>query len=872
MRSYPPIAFSKFRQLICLLISLVLLSIWAAGTLAHVSAAAAREGEPEVIAFEQLDLDGDATPDKAIITASYFDQLFRVNIYDQGNDMQPSDDWRTGTDFVNDIWIFHNGVDEATKLIIRFSHDLGGYTAELYDDVNEDGNVSHLIRDRGQVEIRESSFPTVRFEAQQPWTLPGGMPNYLVHITAFRPLHLAAADPAIGYYPPDGRPAYEQETVDLNADGIPDYELLRYFPDVPPEWGLFRASLNVNIGNTPLPGFTGALFWPYLGTIQDFEGRQSDARPKKPGGLNQDKPPLIRVDWGNGKIMAVAGFLPAWGIGDQWKIQSSIPIEKNVLNELDWEGWAYYSFAGTSYPNLVVLKREGFKGESVRIGSELRHPQQVTITWHHNNIGTLKWDYKLGMAGLHEFPTTEVVFEDFSLRELPYEDWARKFTDQDWAYATFVAAEERKTASSEGIVEWGTLHGVIVDVSLPPDDQFLADTHQAQRGYLLGRANVSPAEYYADIRPGFRGEYGDIQGPARLYFSPIDRKLHLLKAQKGVWNLETMGEIRYANLGGDHLNHWNLLEDGKALKNLFFVSGYVIYGGEDKLQITRTETPAAIFTTLPPRDQEEWLKLGRNLEQHKPAFAPDDFAAMIAQFEGPSASTIGGSLRDLRLTEHGFRFVLDLALGFVLNRGDLLAVHDLNPGSYVVSYDGDFRIRPLTPLKLSLSLPSFSAAPEPFTAYVPAQLRYQLTNTGLEDANHVVVTASISADEQDASSTMTQTVRVLAQETTPVYFDWTPTGAGSWSVQLEAVALGVPVDRAVLDHELLVLSAEDPSFWETLSAFGLVPPLAVLLFLFASALFGGALLLVGLRSVSAASSDPQDPASSAYGPSSRNIR
>ena len=113
---------------------------------------------------------------------------------------------------------------------------------------------------------------------------------------------------------------------------------------------------------------------------------------------------------------------------------------------------------------------------------------------------------------------------------------------------------------------------------------------------------------------------------------------------------------------------------------------------------------------------------------------------------------------------------------------------------------------------------------------------------------------------------------MLAPETTPVYFDWTPTAAGNWSVQLEALALGVPLDRVVLDHELLVLPAEDPSFLETLSAFGLVPPLAVLLFLFASAIFGSALLLVGLRSIVAASSDPRNPASSASGPPSRNIR
>jgi len=274
------------------------------------------KAEPTIVSFEQRDLDRDGRPDQAVIMADYTGGRYRVVVYDQGMDMQWSDDWRTGTDFVNDVWLFQTEAGEQTKLIIRFSHGAAGYTAELFDDVNGDGTVSYRMRDTRQIDITESSFPTVRMVAEQPWTLPDGGTNYLVHVTTYRPLFsppiLWGALSHIDYLPRDGRPAIEQEIIDSDADGIPDYELIRVFPDAPSNRMVFRTSLNINIGRKPLPGFRDSFFWPYLRYMGPGQWT-----PSYPVRRPDDFSPPIQLDWQEARIKAIANFLPSWGLGDK---------------------------------------------------------------------------------------------------------------------------------------------------------------------------------------------------------------------------------------------------------------------------------------------------------------------------------------------------------------------------------------------------------------------------------------------------------------------------------------------------------------------------------------------------------------------------
>ena len=206
----------------------------------------------------------------AVISANYMGDYFQVVVHDQGSDMQRSSEWQTGTDFVNDLWLFQTEAGDQTKLIIRFSHGSTGYTADLFDDVNDDGTVSYELHAGNQVAITESPFPTVQFIAQQPWILSSGNVNYLVHIQGYRPLYdpitASYGEESLDFIPHDGSLAMEDEIVD-SADGIPDYELIEAYPDVPlldPISSRALMSVSEKINNQPLQIHFSGLTWDLL--------------------------------------------------------------------------------------------------------------------------------------------------------------------------------------------------------------------------------------------------------------------------------------------------------------------------------------------------------------------------------------------------------------------------------------------------------------------------------------------------------------------------------------------------------------------------------------------------------------------------------
>ena len=125
--------------------------------------------------------------------------------------------------------------------------------------------------------------------------------------------------------------------------------------------------------------------------------------------------------------------------------------------------------------------------------------------------------FQTGLGGIQEQPSTTVVFKDFTLREVPFKDLPGYFLSQKWAYASFVAAEATPAGGHEGIWVWDTLQ------------------YGNEWDYLLGKTNAFPFQDYIDYTIGYRAEVGELDGPAQLYFSPVDRKLHLLKAQAGIF-------------------------------------------------------------------------------------------------------------------------------------------------------------------------------------------------------------------------------------------------------------------------------------------------------------------------------------------------
>lgn len=715
------------------------------------------EEDPIIVSFEQYDLNADTRPDQAILLVDHMGARRRVVVYDQGQDMAWNDDWRQGTDFSNDVWLFQNEAGDQTKLIIRFSHDPTGYTAELFDDESGDGMVSYTVDASNQVQITESKLPIARFTAEQPWILADGTVNYMVRITAYGRLHnmISGIGWDVNMLPNDGRLAWSQEVVDLDSDFIPDYELIQVFPDIPDDWKVYRTYLKLNVGKEPPLGFSNSMLWPYLGNA-DVEGWKPGYLERKPD--NHLYTPPVQFDWESGRILGVGNFLPGYGRGNRYGFLSMTPLRKGEVNVLDFDRAVHYNFSDSSTPDMFFRLIRNGPEDSVQVGPTTLYAEQAGFSWHHRRLGTLQWDYKLELAGLYETPPTLMQFKDFSLRDVPFEDLLSWFTERNSAYATFVAAEENSYASNEGIWEWMTLAGVVEDVSNGLTT--IPGTSDAQRGYILGKSDISPEQYYTDIREGFRGEYGEINGLAQLYLSPVDHKLHLLKTKTGVWNLGNTREIRYKNLGGDYISQWTLVDAGYSSKELYVTPEFVLlWDAKNGMRLVRSPIQPAIFNTVPPRDREEWLLLGDALNQYAPTFEPDDFGAMFDQFAGPKLSVTQSSLRDFRLTKSGFRFVLALEPGFQVIGPDLLELTGLSAGEYLVeNRDEVFLVSQLEPPRLSLAL----SPPQIADAVSPVLIAVQ--NTGLADALDLTLVAEAEVSDGSIVELAHDSVNALAGE------------------------------------------------------------------------------------------------------------
>lgn len=767
----------------------------------------AQEAEEPGLArsFAQVDLDGDGQPDYAEIQAHYLSDADRMLVYDTAGDMTWSEDWRAGTDFANDIWIFHTGGSRFPQLIIRFETAEDQYIANLYDDINGDGRVAYRVQGR-RVEITESQQPTVRMMAAGPWLRADGSINNLLHVQTFR-AH-AQARRVDAPFREDGSPIFERLMIDDDGDGVVDHEVTQFYPAIPAEWLFERTTIQSFIDPPAALRFEDYFFWPYLGRVLVYPWEFGQVL-RAPGDLF---PPVI-VDWDAAQIRAVASLLPEWG-GNRLKYNSHTPLSWQGDNVLAFERFAHYRFTPSDLPNMLVrasFAQEGLGGYVVRDGHRL-YTQQVEINWQNpNHVGTLIMDYKLELAGLHPMPDTANTFGDFRVYDIPYADWLSYYISYPWAYATFVAAEGRGYQTNETIYEWNTIEGVVIDIAA---NEHVENANQEQHAYLFGTNTTTPAGQYNRIREGFRGEYADLlDQPAELYLSAVDHKLHLAGASHGVWNLGGGREVRYANLDGDaYLDHWQALDGARVEQELFSAGDFLIYAGAGRVEIRAFEGAPAAFHTLPPRSAAEWEALyARMAAQGTEEGAPPDFAELISAHEDVYHIS-GAALRSPRFTPRGFRFVIEAGEGFQANLPGLEG-----PGAYLAESDGgQWSARHLTPPQIAVP-GGITFDTQTYTELQPLRASATLYNSGLDDARGLTV-RWLAQHEQDSALIQTTVVDVPGEGETRLDVIWSPPQPGEWTLRLEygdegagaAYNLSVDAYAANIPGQYLSLNGEQP--------------------------------------------------------------
>jgi len=733
----------------------VLLLFGLVGQLYQTAPAAAQESNGASV--RQQDLDGDGQPDLTIITTSFASSGDEIRVYDGGRNMRWGEAWQAVTDFEDDTWVFDVGGDGSAQLVICFSRTEDLAVAALYSDQDDNGVVSLDVEGK-KVHVTESPYPPLRVLAQGGWLLPDGQLNWNVRFQTDGPSveHLRAFPvnmPWSQFMQLDGELDAELEFSDGDRDGVPEYGVWRLLANTPSSWGAVRTFLWANMGqHRPLP-VKEYLFWPYLGT--PIAARNYF-----------DAPPAIVIDWATARIPEIS--FTGYPIEHGFHVHTLQYFEAGAVNYASFENaQAYYDLANDrdGYPELHIRHRYHAAGDPHN--GNLRAPvNEIRWSWNQSSNADLTWDYKLGLAGRHTITST-MVFSDFSYLTIPYAELPGWVTGTRWDFATFVAREGALSRSSEGIYNWGAVESAV------EGDQ------TAISRYLAGQIAVDIRQAFQRVPVGWRGELApEMQSQPYLYFSSLDRKLHLRHAEYGIWEIDNQSQVRLADQDRDgYLDQWRYLVDEALMTELDHVANHLVYAGDDRVLIKETAVSPVLFETLPPRDHQEWLALGEQLEAQGREFAPGDFEAMVAQFDGPQWHVSGATLRDFRPTETGFRFVLTLEPDFRVDGSGGPELDRIEPGRYVVDYSGSFEIQPSSSpeLQVTITLPEESSANEFVSIQVGA------TNEGLEDATDLILVID-SRHDGETTEIARQAVDLLAGEPVEVTANWQPLEAGDWEI------------------------------------------------------------------------------------------
>jgi hypothetical protein len=815
-------------------VAAVMLIMAVAASVVGVRPVAGQEAAREIKVFgvTQTDLDGDGDPDQTTIDCAYITARDRVVVYDHADDMEWGDTWQDTTDFDDDMWVFDAAADGRNELIIDFKlRRTDEVEAWIWDDQTGDGTVA--FQTTPTIDVLESVNPSIKVVATDGWWTRDGKINFNLDLSVDGQIQASmSAKPWLNKVSTDGSPDFTIQVRDTDNDGRPDYQWVNAWPEAHSGFGIRRTEIVVSPDDDE-PPITGSIFWPLLGSTLDWDDLKAD-RPdyispdsldivQARSGYNKTygvSMPPIQVLWQKASLLYVSEFVASRFNDDNWFVYSIQRVTPDDLSLVNFEApFAYYDMANDddSYPELAIRFEQYLERDMFPFRRTNREPVQVIrYSWDQDNNAT--WNYKLGLIGRNIIDQTTTV-GDLTLQMIPHDDVPDWVTSHQWDGATFVAVESDDTWTSEGIYEW---------------DQY----GYWRDSYVTGLSAVPPTiDDLGGLAVGQRGEYAfDLHAKPQVYLSSVDHKLHLLGAEGGVWRVNDTRDVWYGNLGGDYINQWTLIENEQTLGQISYVGDYLIYDGPNGIQLVQTDQGPALSVGAPPTDNASWKQLDKQIKQQPPSFN-DDFEAVMRPFGRSVARIDGASIRDLRQTDEGFRFILDVESDAHASGAPIPELSELDAGSYLVTYDGAFHVEPVSPPDLSVNLRATALADASVGTSV--SVLAEATNSGLTDADGLWLVA-VAENRGKQVEIGRQHVDVLSGEPARLAVDWKPPTAGSWELSASLVdENGATITESTSSSVDIARGTESAKQMLLLSIGGgwRVVPLAIALAAFAAMMF-----------------------------------
>ena len=706
--------------------------------------------------------------------------------YHEGNDQEC---WSDYVDFIDETWLYDAGADGTANLIIRFGTVGNAVSAELYDDQDGDNVVAYEVQN-GRLVIQELLPKTerpatwsVRMVAPAGWWVRQNeennrRANYNLNVYVNGNIEAVFGTHQFSdLLKNDNEVDFEIQVRDIDDDGHPDYDL-RFLPQLSRLRGLggFNTHLMMNLADNE-EAIQPENFWPYIGEAQEL----STNVIQQP---NERRHPPILVDWQRSKIAAIHEMVASRAGENNCFFYSSMRPVPEAPSDLNFEApFCFYDLAGDqdTVPELIIRNQYWVPNDPIfQLGQFPRPMAQVRYSWDHDNDGTL--DYGIGLTGRKTIESIVPVL-DYELKTVPYAEFPMWVTQERWDTAVFVAAE-RGYFSNEGIYE----------VDLPLD---------LVSEYLTGRTSIMPGAQIEDfmqdlISPSTidlrleRNLHFDQQ--PQLYLSPIDGQLHLLGADDGIWQLQDGGTIFYRNLDTDaYLDQWEYIDGQGNRQSLIQAASWLIQDDGAQIVLAKNPLEKSLLTFSPPRNPDEYHELRErlgasgqtNIQHTQDDVQPADFISNAELFEHDAIRLAGARMRDFRMLDSGFRFILDAT---TLDTADqpMLAGHELMQEEYVVSViDGQLEVRPYRPADLTFA-PDNAHRTEEWTALQPKTITFIGANRGMEDLP--TLTATLYAKDASGNELLVAQDQqpLYAEDSTNYRFTWTPPTAGKWVLSLSA--------------------------------------------------------------------------------------
>ncbi len=754
------------------------LCVLAAGTLPAVA--------QNITGVSQEDLDGDGQPDVTTLTTRLLSEGDVIRVYDGDGDMQASSDWRTATDFDSDTWVFDVGNDSFPQLVIQFSRTDDGLRADLFADLNADGNVD-IVQDGKQITVVEAGvvYPVVSTAVLGDWYLPDGQLNWNVRFTTdgvfiFDTDELPAGietlnlirDLWLPFLQYDSQPDMEFSFHDDDMNGIPEYMLWRLLSETPANVGALRARVWSNAGQSVPSQPAENAIWPILVASGDevFGG---------PGYF--DTPPFIGIDWSTARLSPPQ--FHGYPIEAGFHVHNLNYFNLHEVNYANFEiGQDYYDLADDNddLPELHIRHR--YYGPNDPLAWDVRTPiSEVRYSWNQTNAPDLGWDYALGLVNTQEV-TAQVNLPDFSYRAIPYNDLPSWVVNSSWDLSTFIAPEAARYLSTEGVYEWGPVEttGQLAGEPQSPEAAANVDFQNSLMSRYFAGEEVTVdmrRTFNEQLTNGLRGEVRySKSGSPLVYLSPVDHKLHLLHADFGLWNFDGNSRMRYENLNGDALiDSWSVQVGDAITAQLVQAPNYLIYADERGVVVRRTAVPGAAFVTRPPTTPEEWQALGAQIDANRTELGRADLKAMFDQFAGETWTYPGAALQNVRLTQSGAQF--DMTAPSASSEGTV--------ASYIVLDGAMPVVRPQTPPQIQMEFEPVGPLGDKAIQLVPLDVGFTVTNTGAQDAYGVQLEMRSSSEDTPAQVVNSAVIDLAAGAQERLWFTWTPPEAGDWSLTLD---------------------------------------------------------------------------------------